>query len=288
MAEYGEQRIRVADGLTLYLRDYAPRGDAKGLPVLCLHGLTRNSADFEGIAPCLARKGRRVLALDVRGRGHSDYDPDPTRYRPDVYLGDVLSVLDALSIDRAVFLGTSMGGLMTMLMAQRAPERIAAAILNDIGPVLNPAGLARIVAYVGKSAPFESWDAIIAAIKQTQAIAFPDADETFWKTFARRVARECPDGHIAFAYDPAIADVFNTAPAGPAPDLMAAFAALAHKPVLVLRGAISDILAPEGVETMHGLKPDLIVAEVPRIGHAPTLEEPVASEAISRFLQSIP
>lgn len=286
MAGYGEHRITVADGLTLYLRDYAPQGDAQGLPVLCLHGLTRNSADFEGVAPRLAAAGRRVLALDVRGRGLSDIDPYPTRYRPDIYVDDVLDVLGALAIDRAVFLGTSMGGLMTMLLAQRAPERIAAAVLNDIGPVLNPAGLARIIAYVGKASSFDSWDAIIAAIRQTQSAAFPDADDAFWQIFARRVARQEADGRIAFAYDPAIAEAFNTAPTGPAPDLMAAFSALAQKPVLVLRGAVSDILAPEGVEAMRAAKPDIAVSEIARVGHAPTLDEPEAFEAVMRFLRS--
>jgi pimeloyl-ACP methyl ester carboxylesterase len=288
MADYGEHRIRVSDGLTLYARDYAPKTDAKTLPVLCLHGLTRNSADFEGIAPHLAAAGRRVLALDTRGRGLSDYDTDASRYRPDVYVGDVLEVLDALGIPRAIFLGTSMGGMMTMLTAERAPERVAAAILNDIGPVLDPAGLARIIGYVGKSGPFESWEAITAAIKETQGTAFPDADNAFWEAFARRVARENSEGRIAFAYDPAIAEAFSTAPTGPAPDLMAAFAALAQRPTLLLRGAISDILAPEGVEAMRKAKPDLMVTELPRIGHAPILDEAEAVDAIVTFVREMP
>lgn len=288
MAAYGEHRIPVPDGLSLHLRDYPGQGARGGTPVLCLHGLTRNAADFEGIAPRIAAGGRRVLALDVRGRGLSDYDPDPARYRPDVYVGDVLDMLDALAVPRAIFLGTSMGGLMTMLTAQRAPERIVAAILNDVGPVLDPAGLARIAGYVGKAPSFESWDALIAAVKQTQAVAFPDADEAFWLRFARRLAHERSDGRVAFAYDPAIAQAFGAAPTGPAPDLMAAFSALAKKPVLVLRGAISDILAPDGLEAMRRVEPGLMVAEVPRVGHAPTLEEPVAYDAISRFLQRLP
>ena len=141
-------------GPFVYARDYAAM--AGRLPVVCLHGLTRNSADFEAVAPKIAALGRRVIAIDARGRGRSDNDPDATRYRPDVYVGDVLHVLDTLGIPRAVFLGTSMGGIMTMLAATIAPDRIAAAILNDIGAEVDPAGLKRIASYVGKAGPFAS------------------------------------------------------------------------------------------------------------------------------------
>ena len=254
-----------------------------GIRSCCLHGLTRNSADFDGIAPVLAGAGRRVLALDARGRGRSGTDPDPMRYRADIYVGDVIATMDQLGIARAVFVGTSMGGLMTMLLAQRAPERVAAAVLNDAGPVVNPAGLARIARYLGKSGAFADWPAITAAIKATQGAAFPDADDAFWQRFAGRVAREEAGGRVVFAYDPAIAQNFG-APIRPALDPMAMFAALAAKPVLVLRGALSDILAPEGVAAMRAAKPDLVVAEIPNVGHAPTLDEPEALEAVLRFL----
>jgi len=287
MNGYAERFVTTPDGLKLFLRDYPALDDESRLPVLCLHGLTRNSADFEGVAPRLATHGRRVLALDVRGRGRSDHDPEPSRYRPDIYVQDVQHVLESLGIARAVFIGTSMGGLITMLLAQTAPERIAAVVLNDIGPVLNPTGLARIMAYVGQTGPYASWQAIGDAIRATQARAFPDADAGFWDTFARRVAREEANGTVSFAYDPAITQAFSAAPTGPAPDLMAAFSALAAKPVLVVHGAISDILTPEGVDAMRATKPDLVVAEVPRVGHAPTLEEPAAATAIDKFLHAV-
>src|SRR5262249_22310322 len=153
-------------------------------------------------------------------------------YRPDVYVQDVLHVLDQMDIPRAVFVGTSMGGIITMLAAAVSRERIAAAALNDIGPVINPAGIARIASYVGKTMSFESWDAIIAAIKAAQGAAFPDADDMFWKIFARRVARELPDGRVAFAYDPAIANAFAQTPSNPPPDMTPLFTALAAVPVL--------------------------------------------------------
>ena len=286
MSAYAERFVSAPDGLKLFVRDYAAVGLSRGAPVLCLHGLTRNSADFEAVAPRLAARGRRVLVPDMRGRGRSDRDPQPGRYRPDVYVRDVLHILDTLDVPQAVFIGTSMGGLIAMLLASLAPERIAAAVLNDVGPVVNAAGLARIADYVGQSGPFASWQAVTNAIRSAQGIAFPDADEDFWNVFARRTARERPDGTIAFDYDPAIANAFST-PAGPPPDLMPLFSALAVKPLLVVRGALSDILAPEGVEAMRAVKPDLQFVEIPRVGHAPTLEEPEAASALETFLAQI-
>ena len=285
---YTQRPIPTRDGLNLFLRDYPPTGAPSGVPVLCLHGLTRNSADFEGVAPRIAALGRRVLALDVRGRGWSDRDPDPGRYRPDIYVLDVLDALDAMGIARAVFLGTSMGAVIAMLVATMAPDRVAAAVLNDAGPELNPAGLARIAAYVGKSEPVASWDEMALLVKASQGIAFPDADDAFWRTFARRVAQQLPDGRIAFAYDPAISKAFTRPQPVPAPSLVPFFEALAKVPVLVIRGALSDVLSEEGVAAMRALKPDLETAEVPRVGHAPTLEEAEARNALAAFLARVP
>jgi pimeloyl-ACP methyl ester carboxylesterase len=285
---YDEHRIATKDGLKLYLRDYAPAAGRQGLPVLCLPGLTRNSADFEGIAPRMAQRGRRVLALDLRGRGNSDYDPEPVRYRPDVYAQDVVQMLDALAVPKVVFVGTSLGGLLTMMIAAMAPDRVAAGVLNDIGPVVDPAGIARIASYVGKSGPLASWDEMIAGIKATQAAMFPRADEAFWKTMAHRVARELPDGRVAFAYDPAIAQNFSQPQPSPAPSLLPFFQALAAKPVLVLRGAISDILSKGGVKVMKDAKRDLEAVEIPDVGHAPSLDEPESWDAIAGFLAGVP
>jgi pimeloyl-ACP methyl ester carboxylesterase len=285
---YTQRPIPTRDGLNLFLRDYPPTGEAGGVPVLCLHGLTRNSADFEGVAPRLASLGRRVLALDVRGRGWSDRDPDPSHYRPDIYVQDVVDTLDALAIERAVFIGTSMGALITMFAAAQAPARVAAAVLNDAGPELNPAGLARIAGYVGKSGPVASWAEMTALVKASQGIAFPDADDAFWQIFARRVAQQLPDGSVAFAYDPAISKLFTRPQAVPAPSLVPLFEALAKVPVLVIRGALSDVLSEDGVAVMRTLKPDLETAEVPRVGHAPTLEEPEARDALAAFLARVP
>ncbi len=222
----------------------------------------------------------------MRGRGKSDNDPDPARYRPDTYVGDTLRVLDTLNVPRAVFLGTSMGGIMTMLAAVMAPTRIAAAILNDIGPEIDPKGVGRIASYVGKSGPFGSWAEAVAAVKASQGAMFPDGDDAFWRTFAQRVARERDDGRVEFAYDPAIAVAF-AAPATPPPSMVPLFEALARVPVLVIRGATSDILSSEGLATMKRIKPDLDYTEVPGIGHAPTLEEHEAWDALAKFLSKV-
>jgi pimeloyl-ACP methyl ester carboxylesterase len=284
--EFAEHRIATQDGPRVYVRDYEAEGGR--LPVLCIHGLTRNSADFEALAPKIATLGRRAIVVDIRGRGKSDNDPDPTRYRADIYVGDVLRVLDALGVPRAVFLGTSMGGIITMLTATIAPARIAAAVLNDIGPEIDPAGLKRIASYVGKSGPFSSWVEMTEALRKTQGAAFPGKGDDFWRTFARRVARERADGRIEFAYDPAIANAFVApTPAAPMPSMAPMFQALAVAPVLTVRGALSDILSPQGVATMRRIKPDLELVEIPNVGHAPTLEEPEAWNAIANFLAKV-
>ena len=281
---FDEHRIATDDGVRVYARDYAHEG-AHRLPVVCLHGLTRNSADFEALAPRIAHLGRRVIAIDARGRGRSDNDPEPARYRPDVYVGDVLRVMDTLNIPRAVFVGTSMGGIMTMIAAVVAPARVAAAVLNDIGPVVDPRGLARIASYVGKSGTFDSWYDMTAAVRSVGDTAFPDRGDEFWSTFTRRVAREREDGRIEFAYDPLIAQAFTGG--GAPPDLMPLFHALAQVPVLVVRGETSDILSQDGVDAMLRVKPELEVAEVPDTGHAPTLDEPEAWDAIAAFLARV-
>jgi pimeloyl-ACP methyl ester carboxylesterase len=283
--DFAEHRIATEDGPVVYARDYAADATHR-LPVVCLHGLTRNTADFETVAPRIATLGRRVIAIDARGRGKSDNDPQAQRYRPDTYVGDTLRVLDTLNVPRAVFLGTSMGGIMTMLAAIMAPTRIAAAILNDIGPEVDPKGVARIAAYVGKSGPFGSWAEAVAAVKASQGAMFPNGDDAFWRTFAQRVARERDDGRVEFAYDPAIAAAF-AAPATPPPSMVPLFEALARVPVLVIRGATSDILSSEGLATMKRIKPDLDYTEVPGIGHAPTLEEHEAWDALAKFLSKV-
>lgn len=289
MADYLERFVPTQDGLTLFLRDYPAQQPTTGLPVLCLHGLTRNSKDFEPIAGRMAALGRRVLAMDVRGRGRSDYDPQPARYQPPVYALDVIAALDRLEIPRAVFIGTSMGGLITMLVAAGRPGRVAAAVLNDVGPWLNPAALMRIAAYIGKTDPQPNWAAAAAVIRGINEVAFPGKDEQFWLDFARRTWKQLPDGRIGLDYDPAIAIPFSQ-PQGAAPmDIAAVFKqGLGPIQTLLVRGALSDLILPEGLAAMREAKPDLEIVDVPGVGHAPILNEPVAWDALIDFLAKSP
>jgi pimeloyl-ACP methyl ester carboxylesterase len=287
---FEERIIATADGLALYLRDYAPLAPTTGLPVICLHGLTRNSRDFEAIAPRIAACGRRVLVPDMRGRGRSANDPDPSHYAPPVYVQDVLAMLDKMEVARAVFVGTSMGGIISMVAAAMAPDRVAAAALNDVGVRIDPAGIERIAAYVGRTRAVESWRAAAEAVRSIAGSAYPGrlGDEDFWLAFARRTFRERQDGMIEPDYDPAIALAFADANSAAPADMTPLFQALAVKPVLVVRGALSDILAPETVAAMRAIKPDLETVEVDNVGHAPMLDEPEAWEALLTFLAKAP
>lgn len=274
-----------SDGLRLYARDYpGAAGDAR-LPVICIHGLTRNSKDFADVAPGIAAGGRRVLVLDVRGRGRSDRDPMPANYHPGTYAADVLALLDALGIARAAFVGTSMGGLITMTLALIAPDRVAAGLLNDVGPELDPAGIARIAGYVGKTASFETWDEAAAYAERTNGAAFPGRSREFWDDFARRLLRD-DGGRPALDYDPAIAAA--VAP-GAIPDMWPLFAAFsAGRPIALVRGAISDLVTAGIAAKMQAAAPHLNVTEVPDVGHAPMLDEPESAAATARFLAAAP
>jgi pimeloyl-ACP methyl ester carboxylesterase len=287
---FEERIVATIDGLALYARDYAPVQPETGLPVICLHGLTRNSRDFEIVAPRIAALGRRVIAQDVRGRGRSANDPDPAHYVPAVYAQDVVKVMDDLGVAKAVFVGTSMGALITMTLAAMAPDRVAAAVLNDIGPRIEIAGLKRIGGYVGRSPAFPSWQEAAAAARAIAGVAYPARanDEAFWLSFAKRTFRLRDDGQVAPDYDPHIALAF-AAPDdnAPPPDLSPLFQALASKPVLSVRGELSDLLSAEGVAHMRRLKPDLETVTAANIGHAPMLDEPEVWDAVLSFLARV-
>jgi len=281
------------DGLALYARDHAPADGPARLPVICLHGLTRNSRDFEILAPRLAALGRRVLALDVRGRGRSAWDPHPLNYNPAVYAGDVAALCDQAGISRALFIGTSMGGLITLTLSALRPDLVGGAVLNDVGPQVGAAGLARIAGYVGGAPQVKTWADAAAYARATNGEALPGLSDADWARFARRVFREDAAGRLSLDYDPAISEAFKIAPtAAPAaapPDLWPLFAALAAgRPLLLVRGETSDILEPETADRMGALAPHMRRVDVRGVGHAPTLEEPQATEAIDAFLSDAP
>jgi len=285
-----------ADGLRLHARDHAPASGEARLPVICLHGLTRNARDFEDLAPRLAAQGRRVLAVDVRGRGGSAWDPELTRYIPAVYAGDVLALMDAAGISRAVFIGTSMGGLITMVLAALRPDAVAGAALNDIGPELAPEGLARIGRYTGKGPKVADWTGAADYARFINEAAFPAYGPADWAAFARRIFTE-KHGVPALDYDPAIAVAFKPPegePAPPPPDLWPLFQGLAfapdkaERPLLLIRGGLSDLLAPATADKMREIAPHMAFAEVPNVGHAPMLDEPQALSALDAWLMDAP
>ncbi|MFC0634092.1 alpha/beta fold hydrolase [Brevundimonas balnearis] len=287
---YAERRWTSPDGLSLFARDHAPGPGPARLPVIAIHGLTRNSADFEDVAPRIAQSGRRVIAVDVRGRGRSDRAPDPMTYQPKVYARDMLALMDHLGLARAVFLGTSMGGLITMAVTALRSRAVAAAILNDIGPEVAKEGLARIAAYTGLPVETPDWAAAAAYVKSTNGVAFPHYDDAQWAAFARRVFREGPDGTPALDYDPDIAVPIRSAgKAALVPNLWPFFRRLARgRPTLLVRGETSDLLSADIAARMRKAAPKMAYVEVPGVGHAPMLDEAEARSAIFAFLADVP
>jgi pimeloyl-ACP methyl ester carboxylesterase len=282
-ARYVDRYFDLADGLRLHYRDYP--GPADKPPLLCLHGLTRNARDFAELAERYS-PARRVLVVDFRGRGLSDYDPQPERYTPFTYAGDVLALLADLHIEEAVFLGTSLGGLVTMAIAAMAPVRIAAAILNDVGPDVAPGGIDRIMTYVGKDRRFTNWDEAAVAVSEIQRAAFERYAHEDWVAMAKRNCRE-ENGEIRFDYDMAIAEPFKKIGETPPVDLWPFFAPLAEKPLLVVRGDRSDLLTAETAAKMQQVAPGMKLATVAGVGHAPDLGEPEAVAAIDAFLNGL-
>jgi pimeloyl-ACP methyl ester carboxylesterase len=276
---YVDVFYRSEDGLRLYARDYP--GPERGAPViLCLPGLTRNSKDFAALAENL-RATYRVICPDQRGRGRSDRDTDATRYRPDRYVQDMRALLDVLGITRAVVIGTSLGGMMALMMMVTDTGRIAAAVLNDVGPEVDPRGLARIAGYVGKTAPVGDWEAAAEQAAHTNGVAFPDYQPADWQAMARDLYVQEGTTPV-LDYDPAIALGISTGTA--APNLWPLFEMVGTRPMLVIRGEISDILSAETLAEMMRRLPDLVTQTVARRGHAPTLGEPQAWSAIAEFL----
>jgi pimeloyl-ACP methyl ester carboxylesterase len=289
MTGFSKREWISRDGLKLYARDYAGESGGCRLPVICLHGLTRNSKDFEDVAPRLAAGGRRVLVPDVRGRGRSSADPNPYNYRPKVYARDVLDLMDSLGIARAVFVGTSMGGLITMALAAIRSRGVAAAVLNDVGPEVGRAGIERILSYAGQPAIIDTWSDAAAYVRRTNSVAFPDNSDADWEAFARRTFRE-DGGRPVLDYDPAIATPQANRPVKTR-SLLATllFRRLARRrPTLLVRGELSDLTTAEIARRMKRIAPSLQSAVVPGVGHAPMLTEPEAIAAIDEFLRTVP
>jgi pimeloyl-ACP methyl ester carboxylesterase len=281
--DWADRYYVSGDGLRLHYRDYPGPGSALP-PVLCLPGLTRNSRDFETVAPRIARS-RRVLCADLRGRGYSQHDPNWQNYHPGTYIADLFALLADAGVERLVLLGTSLGGILSMMISATRPSAIAGVILNDVGPEVAPEGLARISKYVGRHAPVANWDEAVTQVRETYEFAMPGLSDEQWLTHARRSFSEV-DGVPRLDVDPMIGEAVRAAPTTAAPDLWPLFAALRAIPTLAIRGATSDILSVATFERMARERPDLERVTVPNRGHTPLLDEPECVAAIDVFLQT--
>lgn len=288
MAQYNDIWYDSHDlRLKLYARDYGGPNNGQGTPVICMHGLSRNSADFEHIAAHLSET-HRVISVDQRGRGRSDWDPEPVNYNPALYVQDMFKLMGDLGLSRAILIGTSMGGIMAMIMAAMAPQAVIGMVINDVGPVIDVAGLERIKSYVGKSPPITSWADAAARAKETNGVAFPDYTDHDWLAFARRTYHADANDVPVSSYDPAISGAFDPdAPTVAPPDMWGLWDGVKSVPVLAVRGALSDLLSAETLAEMGTRHPDIRLLTVPGRGHAPMLDEPIAVAAINSFMTEL-
>jgi pimeloyl-ACP methyl ester carboxylesterase len=272
----------TADGLRIFYRDYTGK---HSIPILCLPGLTRNSRDFSLLAERLSPR-YRVLTPDLRGRGRSDWDPLWHRYHPGTYVADLLALLQHAQVSRFVIIGTSLGGILGMLIAASLQQRVAGLILNDVGPEVSRDAVSRISQYVGRSAPVRNWNEAADQARATYGNALPEYTHEDWLRYARRSYSEDSLGIPTLDMDPRIGDAARAASGtGPTPDLWPIWATLRSIPLLTIRGENSDVLSAATLARMAAEMPELQTLIVANRGHAPTLDEPVCIDAIERFLE---
>lgn len=286
--EWSDHYWWSADGVRLHARIYdGPPTAAEAPPILCMPGLARNARDFEALAPHMAAQ-RRVIVIEFRGRGESAYAKDPMTYVPLTYVQDVVALLDELAIARFATVGTSLGGLVSMFLAASLPGRLVGAVLNDVGPELEPAGLERIRDYIGTGGSQPTWMHAARAYADLNAAVYPDYDIHDWLRITKRTHRLTPEGRIVTDYDKQIAAPLRLAGDQEGIDLWPAYRALGDAPVLILRGALSDILAKQPAAKMQTVLPHATLVEVPGVGHAPTMDEPKARAAIDAWIAALP
>ena len=286
--EWSDHYWWSADGVRLHARIYdGPSTAAEAPPILCMPGLARNARDFEALAPHMAAQ-RRVIVIEFRGRGESAYAKDPMTYVPLTYVQDVVAPLDELAIARFATVGTSLGGLVSMFLAASLPGRLVGAVLNDVGPELEAAGLDRIRDYIGAGGSQPTWMHAARAYAELNAAVYPDYDIHDWLRITKRTHRLTPEGRIVTDYDKQIAAPLRLAGDQEGIDLWPAYRALGAAPVLILRGALSDILAGTAAAKMRATLPHATLVEVPGVGHAPTMDEPAARAAIDAWIAALP
>jgi len=285
MPHYDNYWFESRDGLKLFARNY--QHEAPRATILCIPGLTRNSADFSELCEHLAIN-YRVIAVELRGRGKSEYDTNPLNYHPELYVDDVVALLDSLELTSVILIGTSLGGLISMILTALQPERVAAVIMNDIGPETSQVGVDRIKNYVCNPVRVNSWAQAIDMTQEVFGAEYPDFVDEDWAAFTKNIYRENSKGGPVLNYDPAIGLLMTQQQDNAvAPNLWSAFAAMQTTPLLVIRGRLSDILTTECVEKMQLKKPDMHFIELEDRGHAPLLTETECKVGIDNFLVSL-
>jgi len=283
-----ERHIRARDGLRLFFKDWGS-ADWPTTPALCLAGLTRNSHDFDVLARRLSApdqpRPRRVIALDLRGRGRSAYDPDWRNYNASVYLDDIRHLLAALGIRKVVLIGISMGGLLGMALATALPTALAGLVMNDIGPEIEGNGRSRIFGYIGVDRPEPDWTHAVRHLREMFPTLSLRTDEE-WLSFARGTYREGDDGQLHFDWDVNLARPLQRG-FDDKIDLWALWRALRPLPTLAIRGGLSDILSEATLARMKAEKPDLGHFTIANVGHTPTLNEPPLREVLDDFLNRL-
>ena len=288
MSAYENRYWWSNDGVRLHYRDYAARG-GKGEdrpPILCIAGLTRNARDFEDVAERLAGEWR-VIAVELRGRGESGYAKDPMSYVPLTYVQDIEALLAELAIDRYVAFGTSLGGIVTMLLASAGHEKLAGVLLNDVGPEIEANGLSRIRTYVGKPATWPTWMHAARGVQESNADVYPNYGVEDWLAMAKRLYRLNSSGRLVLDYDMKIAEPFRVPGNEAGPDMWRTLDALKMVPTLIVRGARSDVLSAATAEKMAARLDRVELVTVPDVGHTPMLTEPEATAAIDRLLERV-
>ncbi|ATE64487.1 alpha/beta fold hydrolase [Rhizorhabdus dicambivorans] len=286
MAAWEDGHWLSKDGLRLHYRDYPAAARSKRPAILCIPGLTRNARDFAAVADRLAGK-YRVIVAELRGRGESERAKDPMSYVPATYLEDLTALIEQRALDRFILFGTSLGGILSMLITATHPAKVAGVLLNDIGPAIDPAGLVRIRGYVGRGGSYPTWLHAARSLAEVHRPAYPDYKLDQWLEMAKRLYRLTSAGRIVADYDNAIAEPFRVPGNESGGDLWPLAEALKPIPSLLIRGELSDILSAETADRMAAELPLLERVDLPRIGHAPTLFEPESEAAVDRLLARI-
>ncbi len=282
---YQDVYYQSNDNLTLYARDYKNSHAAK--TIICMHGFTRNSADFEPLAQILSEK-YRIIVPDQRGRGLSEYDSNTANYNPAKYIDDMFKLIQVLDLDEVHIIGTSMGAVVGMSMAAMQPKTVKSMVLNDLGPKVDGFGLKRILESMGIQPKINCWDDAVAHLKKINRLVYPDFTEEQWMGYTVNVFKENNDGVPVSTLDPGVSDLHKDFDVESSPmDLWPVFHSASACSFLVIRGEMSDVFSLSCFKELKQYDNVLNTYEVPRVGHAPLLDDKPTITVISKFFNNI-